>query len=542
MRRYKNLVSNLRKRSKSNLFLRTLTVSLVFALCLIQASRKSCEIVNEKYTSGKASKTSSINVPTFKGFSLCSPSLEYDYQERLQRGKEARKHIETVGETSPNLFWYAVEPTWSCSTEIRVGGLGDGGKYLCGYDFSRQKAFDQDCVIYSFGSAGRDDFENFLSSNTGCKIHIFDPTPRIRKQMTIRARKYGAQFHSIGLGGFDRNFNKVGIWQSDLKESSLKIFTLPEIMENLNHTRVDILKVDIEGSEYDAFEVILENCTLDIEIILIELHVLGSNSRDQIFKLISSLERCRYRMFHKEPNYQGCHGTKCVELAFTNFDCKYESPHEIIKMNHERDLAERRSSLIGYLKNGKKRHHNPRLFWDFYEPDSVCKSLRRIGGFTPGGLYTCAMSKKCHVLLFGDFHEIHEDFSQQCIGVERKSISEIFSLTSRSTPSRYSLAAVRFEDKNNPEIEVYRNLAGIVSRSCENLPDQISVEIHWIFGTNSSKEVSGHEDILIELFTSLERCNFSIFHKEPNLLSGRGHRYLMYGWIKHEKLLSDWAT
>ena len=501
------------------------------------------EVYRKKYAGNNKIRISfrshSLQFPEFQGFSLCPSTREYDFRERSKLGERAREEIIITDEISPNIFWYAIEPTWSCITEKRVGGVGDGGKYLCGYDFSKKQiSVEQKCVIYSFGSAGQDDFERFMSTHTSCDVHIFDPTPRIRRDMTARARKYGAHFHSIGLGGLNGKINMNGIWQNNLNGAELKILSLPEIMDQFEHDRIDVLKVDIEGSEYDAFEVILLNCEFDIEIILLELHVFGPESRDQIFKLISDMERCGYRMYHKEPNYQGCHGTKCVEFAFTRSDCKSESSYEILQFNHESNLAGRKSALIKY-KNSKI-YHNPRLFWDFFEPDSVCKTLKKVGGFTPEGLYTCFLRENCNVILFGDFHGVYEDFLQHCKVVKLKPLRNFTLFTSGGADLRYSLIAIRFEDKEHPDLEIYRTLTGLISRSCENFPDQISVEIHWSFEAKSSAEVMGHKSIVSALFKSLENCDYSIFHKEPNLMSGRGHRYLMYSWIRFEHIVSDW--
>ena len=42
-------------------------------------------------------------------------------------------------------------------------------------------------------------------------------------------------------------------------------------MEELNHNKIDLLKMDIEGAEYEVINDILEK-NIDIDIILVELH------------------------------------------------------------------------------------------------------------------------------------------------------------------------------------------------------------------------------------------------------------------------------
>jgi hypothetical protein len=66
----------------------------------------------------------------------------------------------------------------------------------------------------------------------------------------------------------DRSFSSHSI---DPSKISLKVLGLSSMMKLLNHDRVDILKIDIEGDEYDVIRKIVEDKVI-IPQLLIEFH------------------------------------------------------------------------------------------------------------------------------------------------------------------------------------------------------------------------------------------------------------------------------
>lgn len=226
-------------------------------------------------------------------------------------------------------MWFLFEPEVPCVWEERVGPIGDGAKWVCTMPELERKL---DCLVLSFGSAGEDDFEREVSRRTRCVIHIFDPSPAA-SDMHSRASQYGANFHALGLG--DGKTSGQGLWRRapDRGVQAIELPPLSSILEKVNLTsrRIDVLKVDIEGHEFSAFDLAFSNCKLNIGEILLEVHwcpaeyepcSAGKRLDSQIFyrieSLFSSLRRCGYVIFHKEPNLQGCDGWRCIEYAFIN--------------------------------------------------------------------------------------------------------------------------------------------------------------------------------------------------------------------------------
>jgi hypothetical protein len=192
----------------------------------------------------------------------------------------------------PFTIWDFFPATWTCPHDFqRVGRLGDGGKWVCGMSLyeavpaptfpsieiveTREVASipaDAGLVIYSFGINGESSFE----------AEMLERVPA--------ARIWGYDFSVDGWGKqiptSQRHrtfFKKVGLGKEDKHESQPPFYTLPTLMKNNNHTYIDILKIDIEGSEYDALDTFMDafdglksasgQSVLPIGQVMIELHL-----------------------------------------------------------------------------------------------------------------------------------------------------------------------------------------------------------------------------------------------------------------------------
>jgi hypothetical protein len=202
----------------------------------------------------------------------------------------------------PYTIWDFFPATWTCPHDFqRVGRLGDGGKWVCGMSIYESLAApefptignvetrevaslpaDAGLVIYSFGINGESSFE----------AEMLERVPS--------ARIWGYDFSVEGWGpqipSSERHrtfFKKVGLGKEDKHQSFPPFYTLPTLMKENNHTYIDILKIDIEGSEYDALDTFMDafdgiksasgQSVLPIGQVMIELHLgdgVNMNSRD----------------------------------------------------------------------------------------------------------------------------------------------------------------------------------------------------------------------------------------------------------------------
>ena len=88
--------------------------------------------------------------------------------------------------------------------------------------------------------------------------------------------------------------------------------TLKSTMDELNHTSIDLLKMDIEGSEYGIIDEICSN-KIDVKQILIEFHHHFDNISVKSTKsAVNKLNNAGYQMFNISPDGH--------ELSFIHLD------------------------------------------------------------------------------------------------------------------------------------------------------------------------------------------------------------------------------
>lgn len=170
---------------------------------------------------------------------------------------------------------------------------------------------NSDSIIYSFGVGQDISFEKEIIEKYNCNIFSFDPTPKsvewIKNQEipnNLTFLDYGINFKT-GFVAFNLPKNHIHISGSIIKyknldeNNSILVFmkSFTDIVNNLGHKNIDILKMDIEGSEFDVIENIL-NSKIEISQILIELHPrFFADGRKRVFELLEILKNNGYGVF-----------------------------------------------------------------------------------------------------------------------------------------------------------------------------------------------------------------------------------------------------
>jgi FkbM family methyltransferase len=119
-------------------------------------------------------------------------------------------------------------------------------------------------VIADVGVGEDISFSTSLISRFGCTVHGFDPTPRAKAHVQsvnepkfklhefgLSDRTHNAEFH---LPSNEAHVSGSLISAEHLKGETLqvKLIDVAEMFRVLDTDRIDILKIDIEGSEYDV--------------------------------------------------------------------------------------------------------------------------------------------------------------------------------------------------------------------------------------------------------------------------------------------------
>lgn len=137
-------------------------------------------------------------------------------------------------------------------------------------------------VIYSFGVGEDASFDLALIESFGVDVHGFDPTPKSIRWVRENVTTPKFIMHEHGLADFggvlrmyppadERHVSHSIVRISDRSPVDLPVQRLRTIMDRLGHQAIDLLKMDIEGTEYSVIDDILRE-NIPVAQLLIEFH------------------------------------------------------------------------------------------------------------------------------------------------------------------------------------------------------------------------------------------------------------------------------
>jgi FkbM family methyltransferase len=208
----------------------------------------------------------------------------------------------------------------------RAGRLATGRDVLYSYDISPRKALFgtdyggwtvalEECTaartIYSFGVGNDVSFDLAMIEHFGCNVHGFDPSPPVASWIRTQELPTNYSFHPYGLGASDGKVSffapspKSGMFSiSDQHrhvgntEVKLSVRSLSTIVTLLGTSCIDLLKIDIEGAEYELLPSIIQ-CPVPIRQLLIEFHHrAGVGSLQDTVRSVQELRRSGFDLFH----------------------------------------------------------------------------------------------------------------------------------------------------------------------------------------------------------------------------------------------------
>ena len=239
---------------------------------------------------------------------------------RLSEGQASGRHIGKTGR---------------CFSRLTLGGTGvdgaerdEGSWSICMDDANLvDRMRSRECVVYSFGVRTDWSFDSAIA-RLGCTVHAFDPSVDHPEQLAP-----GVHFHPVGLSGQDGTLNGVPLSRENVR-STWNMRSLSSLAKELQHTQVDLLKIDIEGAEWDVLEQVAsgELDALSIGQIVAEVHFGDSEMRGGDWKMeqrevgiLQKMQGAGWALWRREDNEQGYergrsflrgHGSCCFDVGW----------------------------------------------------------------------------------------------------------------------------------------------------------------------------------------------------------------------------------
>ncbi len=198
------------------------------------------------------------------------------------------------------------KPSMTCPV-LRIGTEYGGWNF-------NPTLINKDSVVYSAGIGEDISFDLGFIAKFGATVHGFDPTPKSIRW--VKTQQLPPQFvlHEYGIAPTDgelvfhapENPNHVSLSVVERANKTerivLPVRELAGIMKELGHDHIDLLKMDIEGSEYEVIEDLLAR-KLPIRQLLVEYHHrFPGIGNDKTQASIDLLERHGFKLFSISPS------------------------------------------------------------------------------------------------------------------------------------------------------------------------------------------------------------------------------------------------
>jgi FkbM family methyltransferase len=179
-------------------------------------------------------------------------------------------------------------------------------------------------VIYSFGIGTDITFDTKCIQKHNCKVYGFDPTPKSIKWIKSINHDPKFIFYDFGISTisgmqtFYLPYSTKGT-SGSLKKTTevdermpiqVKMKSFIDITQDLQHPYIDVIKMDIEGAEYEVLNSIIDS-GIPFGQLLIEFHDrLYEGGAPMSYKIVGLLKEKGYEIFAHSINYE--------EISFIN--------------------------------------------------------------------------------------------------------------------------------------------------------------------------------------------------------------------------------
>jgi FkbM family methyltransferase len=166
--------------------------------------------------------------------------------------------------------------------DIDVASIKDGGWWFT------PEGLNESSIVYSLGVGDEIDFDLSIIDKYGVTVHGFDPTPNSIDMLADTDLPDRFHFHPWAVTARDgslkfyprlkKDGSKSDVMYTMIAEKEtiddvieVPAYSLSSIAEKLGHQHIDLLKMDIEGAEYEVLDGLLASPIKPTQL-LVEFH------------------------------------------------------------------------------------------------------------------------------------------------------------------------------------------------------------------------------------------------------------------------------
>jgi len=160
---------------------------------------------------------------------------------------------------------------------------------------------NSDSIVFDVGSY-LGDFSYNLNKKYNCTFYLFEPYPEYAKKTSARfsghsnfiVKNYGLSnrngFFDLNVSQDGSSFSNIKLSKKELIKCEIKNFA--KVFNKLNIKKIDLIKINIEGDEYDLLDhIIKEKLHLKIINLQIQFHNFVPNAVKRRNKIIKELSK-----------------------------------------------------------------------------------------------------------------------------------------------------------------------------------------------------------------------------------------------------------
>ena len=188
----------------------------------------------------------------------------------------------------------------------------DGGDYAFRFHYN----LDKDSIIFDLGGY-EGQWASDIFSRYRCHLYVFEPVQSFAEHIRKRF-KYNEKIKvfECGLGGVSR-FEAISIdadgsslFRNSDNTEQIEIIDIKHWVEENSITYIDLMKINIEGGEYELLDRLIETNLMNIvNNIQVQFHNIDSKSKSHMIKIREALAHTH------EPTYQ-------YEFVWENWELK----------------------------------------------------------------------------------------------------------------------------------------------------------------------------------------------------------------------------